>query len=101
MIKTQGRADWDDICPPTNIRIKVDANQQTGEIDHIGTVVHELIHIIVMPSVLGWYDEALEEVIVLAMDAHMIAYIRKSPKRLHEWTETINEKLKESDRKDA
>jgi hypothetical protein len=93
----QGLCEWDDVFPPTNIRIKVDANQQTGVVDHVGTVVHELLHIIVFPKVLGWLDESLEEALVVALDAQMMTYIRKSPARLHRWTEAINTKLKESD----
>ncbi len=93
----QGLNEWDDILPPTNIRIKVDANQQTGVVDHIGTVVHELLHVIIFPMCLGWLSEDLEEAIVVALDAQMMAYIRKSPVRLHRWTEAINTKLKETD----
>lgn len=97
MTAQQGHNLWDEIMPPTDIRIKVDANQQTGVVDHIGTVVHELLHIVVYPMSLGRFADDLDEVMVLALDAYMLAYIRKSPKRLHEWTEAINTKLKESD----
>jgi hypothetical protein len=93
----QGLADWHCIFPPTRIIIKVDANQQTGAIDHIGTVVHELIHVLLGPMFLGWVDDEMEEVAVLAYDAHIVNYIRKSPKRLHAWEEAINEKLKAGD----
>ncbi len=93
----QGMNVWDEIHPPTNLRVKVDANQQTGVVDHIGTVVHELIHVVVMPMCLGWFTEDLEEAIVCALDAQMMTYIRRSPTRLHAWTEAINTKLKESD----
>jgi hypothetical protein len=97
MTAQQGHNEWDDILPPTNIVIKVDANQQTGNIDHVGTVVHELIHVVIMPMCNGWFDEELEETLVLALDAQITAYIRKSPKRLHDWTEAIDAKLKECD----
>lgn len=98
MIAQQGRSDWDDILPPTKIIIKVDANQQTGVMDHIGTVVHELLHVILINMFLGWFTEEMEEVGILAYDAHMMNYIRKSPKRLHRWEELINQKLSEADR---
>lgn len=93
----QGHCEWDECHPPTNIRIKVDANQQTGAIDHISTVVHELLHVIMYPAVLGWFTDEVEEILVLAVDAEMTKYIRKSPKRLSAWTEAIDAKLKEAD----
>lgn len=91
----QGHCDWDECHPPTKIVIKVDANQQTGEIDHIGTVVHELLHVILYPMVLGWLTDEMEEVVILAFDAVVVKYIRKSPTRIAAWTEAINTKLKE------
>jgi len=98
----QGLCVWDDLFPPTNIQIKVDANQQTADgIDHIGTVVHELLHVILMPMCLGWLNDEMEEYVILAMDKVVTAYVRKSPKRLHLWTEIIDRKLRESDRKDG
>jgi len=97
MVAQQGHCVWNWVLPPTNIKIKVDANQQTGVVDHIGTVVHELLHIVVFPMSLGRFKDDIDEVLTLALDAHMIAYIRKSPRRLQLWTELINTKLKESD----
>lgn len=101
MTAQQGYCDWDDLFPPTNIEIKVDANQQIDGIDHIGTTVHELLHVLLMPMCLGWLSDDLEEHVILAMDKVITAYVRKSPKRLHTWTELIATKLKESDRKDG
>lgn len=92
----QGLSNWDDVCPPTNIQIDVDANQQTGVLDHLSTVVHELLHVILMPMCLGWLTEDMEEIVILAFDADMTAYIRKSPARLARWTEAINTKLNEA-----
>lgn len=97
MTAQQGLHTWNEIMPPTGFNIKVDANQQTGVVDHIGTVVHELLHVIVFPCTLGRFADDLDEVLTLALDAHMIAYIRKSPKRVHAWTELINKKLIASD----
>jgi hypothetical protein len=93
MSAQQGLSTWDEIAPPTRIKIKVDANQQTGAMDHIGTVVHELLHIVLITLFIGFFDASLEEVCILALDANMMEYIRKSPRRLHLWEETINAKL--------
>lgn len=98
MTAQQGHHLWDEIFPPTNFHIRVDANQQTGALDHIGTVVHELLHVVVYPLSLGRFSDDLDEVLTLALDAHMLAYIRKSPKRVTEWTEAINQKLIDSDK---
>jgi hypothetical protein len=98
MTAQQGHNLWNEIMPPTDIKIKVDANQQTGNVDHIGTVVHELLHVMVYPMSLGRFKDDLDEVLALAMDAHMVAYIRKSPKRVSLWTEAINAKLIDSDK---
>lgn len=98
MTAQQGLCVWDDIHPPTNIRIKVDANQQSDGIDHIGTVVHELLHIVLMPMCLGFLQDDLEEQVILAMDKVVTAYIRKSPTRLHAWTEIIDAKLRVTDK---
>ena len=101
MTAQQGHCLWDEVYPPTNIHIRVDANQQTGVVDHIGTVVHELLHVIIYPISLGRFDDFLDEILVLALDAHMISYIRKSPKRLSEWTEAINQKLIDADKQES
>jgi hypothetical protein len=101
MTAQQGHNLWDEVMPPTNLKIKVDANQQTGAIDHIGTVVHELLHVIVFPMSLGRLSDDLDELMALALDAHMVAYIRKSPKRVADWTEAINQKLIDSDKENA
>jgi hypothetical protein len=93
MVAQQGLSLWDEITPPTNIVIKVDANQQTGVMDHISTVIHELLHVVFISTFIGIVDGSLEEVCILALDAHMMEYIRKSPKRLHLWEEAINTKL--------
>lgn len=93
----QGLSNWFWIHPPTSILIECDANQQTGVVDHIATVVHELLHVVVVPIWIGRFDDDLDEVLVLALDAAVTAYIRKSPKRTHTWTELINRKLMEGD----
>ncbi len=97
MTAQQGLSNWHDVHPPTNIDIGVDANQQTGALDHISTVVHELLHVVFLPMCLGWLTDEMEEIVILALDADITAYIRKSPKRLHVWEEAIAAKLKETD----
>jgi hypothetical protein len=101
MTAQQGHNLWNEIMPPTDIKIRVDANQQTGNVDHIGTVVHELLHVVVYPMSLGRLCDDLDEVMTLALDAHMVAYIRKSPKRVAAWTEAINQKLIDSDKQES
>jgi len=86
-----GRAHWDDITPPTNIRIKVDAN--AGE--QVRFVIHELLHIILHPMFIGHVDNTLEEVCVVALDTYFGDYVMKSPKRLAKWTALIAAKLDE------
>lgn len=100
MTAQQGLSEWDDVVPPTNIEITVDANQQTQTADHIATVVHELLHVVFLPMCLGWLTDEMEEVVILALDAHMNAYIRKSPARLHQWEEIIHQKIAETDARD-
>lgn len=97
MTAQQGKAHWHDIHPPTHIYIDVDANQQTGALDHISTVIHELLHVVFMPMCLGWLTEDMEEEVILSLDKVVTDYIRRSPKRLHTWEEAIAEKLKETD----
>lgn len=90
-LKYGGKCDWDDIIPPTNIRIKVDAN--SGEAHRF--VVHELLHVILYPMLFRRLDETLEEVVVVAMDAYMWSYIEKSPARHAEWAKAVKTKLNE------
>lgn len=90
-LRDGGNCEWDEIFPPTNIRIKVDAN--TG--DHIEFVIHEIVHIIYLPMHLGYVDDTLEEVNVVATGAYMSNYVHKSPKRLARWTALIEKKLRE------
>src|SRR5712672_2721304 len=92
----QGLSNWGEANPFDGITIDVDANQQTGCVDHISTVVHELLHVVFLQMFLGWLTEDMEEIGILAYDAALTAYIRKSPKRLQTWTEAINLKLQEN-----
>ena len=90
-LKWGGKCDWDDISPPTNIRIKIDANG--GEA--VRFVIHELLHVILAPIFVGRLDETLEEVTVVAFDTYMWAYVEKSPERHARWARLIKKKLDE------
>lgn len=86
-----GRVEWDQLFPPTNIRIKVDGNRA----DHVNYVIHELLHVILLPIIIGQLDDTLEEVVVCSLDTYMYQYVKKSPKRFALWNDTINQKLTE------
>jgi len=86
---TAGRADWDEILPPTKIEIIIDANN----VDHIGFVLHELLHIVMSRIVFGTLDDTLEEIAMVAWHEDMYRYIKKDPRRLLAWNDLINEKL--------
>lgn len=88
-----GHSDWDDVYPPSNIKIRVDANGG----DPVEITIHELIHVVFHPMTLGHVDDTLDEVIVDAMTHYIFAYVQKSPARLKQWTVLIKKKLKESD----
>lgn len=84
---------WDELFPPTKIRIKVDAN--TGQ--HIASVVHELLHVLLYETFLGRIGATLEEVCIVALEQYMNAYIMKSPARVAKWTALIESKLPQID----
>ena len=98
MTAQTGLSDWDDVVPPTNIIITVNANDQTGVADHVAVVIHELLHVMFMPMCLGWLTEEMEEVVILALDAHMSKYVTESPTRLHLWEKEIAKKIALSDK---
>lgn len=98
MTAQSGLSDWDDVVPPTNIIISVNANDQTAMADHVAIVIHELLHVMFMPMCLGWLTEEVEEVVILALDAHMSKYVMESPARLHRWEKEIAKKIALSDK---
>lgn len=91
LVKDGARGEWDDIFPPTNIRIKVDAND--GE--HVKKVVHELLHVVLYGVTLGRLDNTLDEVVVDAMTSYIMLHINKSKTRLATWLDLIDDKIKE------
>lgn len=91
-----GHSEWDDVFPPSNIKIKFDANDER---DPVELTVHELIHVVVHPMTLGHVDETLDEVIVDALTRYVYSYVQKNPARMKVWTTLIKRKLKESDDK--
>lgn len=84
---------WDELFPPTNIRIKVDAN--AGQ--HVSSVVHELLHVVFYETFLGRIGATLEEVCIVALEHYISDYIKKSPARLAKWTHLIESKLPQID----
>jgi len=98
MTAQSGLSDWDDITPPTNIVITVNANDQTAMADHVAIVIHELLHVVLVTMCLGWLTEEMEEVVILALDAHMSKYVTESPTRLHLWEREIAKKIALSDK---
>jgi len=75
--------------PPTNIRIRVDANGG----DDLSVVIHELLHVIYYPMFVGRTDSTLEEVCILALEHYMLAYVMKSHERVAKWRKVIKKKL--------
>lgn len=92
MRKNEGFVDWDDIMPPTNITIDVDAN--TNPTAHLSAVVHELLHVAFYPMLVGRMSDEFSEVGILAYERDMYAYIQRSPSRVAKWTAAIEAKLK-------
>lgn len=91
MLKREGFVDWDDIMPPTNITILVDAN--TDPLNHVSAVIHELLHVTLYPCWLGRLSEDYLEVGVLAYERDMYEWVKKSPARLAKWNALIAKKL--------
>jgi hypothetical protein len=83
-----GYCEWDDVMPPTNIRIVVDAN--TG--DDLRFVLHELLHVILFPLFVGRTDSTLEEVAIMAYDTYMWEYISKDAEREKRWRTVMRKK---------
>jgi len=90
-LKYGGHCEWDEVFPPTNIRIRVDANSG----DDIKFVIHELLHVIFHPIFVGRVDDTLEEVCIIALDTYMHEYVDKSPERLTHWRRLVTKKLEE------
>ena len=91
MVKREGFADWDDIMPPTNITLLVDAN--TNPTSHLSAVLHELLHIALYPCFVGRLHDDYLEVSVLAFETDMYQYVKRSPARLAKWNALIEKKL--------
>jgi hypothetical protein len=83
------QAIWEEAFPPTNIRLKIDANQDK----HISSVVHELLHIVFCGMVTGYLDSDLEEICIIALEKHVYDYITASPQRESRWNRLIEAKL--------
>lgn len=86
------RVNFDDSFPPDRIKVEIDANNMSAT----QLVVHELLHVVCSELVLGKFDETLEEVLILALEAHMMDHINKSKTRRTRWADAIERKLAES-----
>ena len=83
------QARWEEAFPPTEIKIKIDANQDK----HLSSVIHELLHIIFCGMFTGYINDELEEVCVVALEKHIYDYITASPQRESRWNRLIESKL--------
>lgn len=92
-----GEVDWREVYPPTCIKIKIDANGG----DQIEFVIHELLHVVLHPLVIGRVDSTLEELWIVALAGYMAAFVKRSPERLAKWEKLIRAKLAESDAADG
>lgn len=90
MVHNEGHIVWDDISPPTNLNIKIDANENPTQ--HLSAVIHELLHVILCPMFVGRMAMDYQEIAVLAYETDMYAYITKSPARLAKWNDLIGQK---------
>jgi hypothetical protein len=81
-----------DYWPPYDVTVTVDANN--GNL--VQYVIHELLHVVFGPLIAGSMDETLEEVVIVALEAYMIEYVKKSKTRYAKWSSLIEKKLAES-----
>ena len=88
-LKIAGRVTWDQLLPPTNIQIKIDAN--AGE--HASYALHELLHVLLHVLFGIFFDDNLEEVCIIALSDYMYTYIKADPKRYMQWTSLIDHKI--------
>lgn len=84
-----GNVEYEEIFPPTDIRIHIDANNG----DNVRFVIHELLHLILCPMFIGHIDKTLEEVCILGLENYMFDYVQKVPTRYVLWDRTIKKKL--------
>lgn len=86
-----GDVSWEELHPPTDIYIRVNANAG----DAVQFVIHELLHVVMFPMIVGRLDDTLEEVLIVAYELYMFEYVKKSPKRLSVWNSIIQQKMNE------
>lgn len=97
MVKNEGHIEYDDLTPPTNIQIKIDAN--TAPLNHMSAVIHELLHVVSDSLHAGRLADDLKEVLVLSLERHMYEYVKSSKTRLAKWNSLIERKLAENQEK--
>lgn len=81
--------EFDDHFPPSWIKIRVDGNNQPV----LQFVIHELLHVVLSELVLGKFDDTLEEVLIVALDAYMYSYVTSSKARTRKWNALLDEKF--------
>lgn len=86
-----GDVHWHEILPPTCIRIRIDAN--TADVTRF--VIHELIHVVILPIIVGRFDDTLEEAVLLSLEEQLDRYVKKSPARRLLWEDEIKKKVDE------
>ena len=94
LVDKAGQVVFDELGPPTNIQIHVDANDDPT--NHISTVVHELLHVILFTMFIGFVDDTIEEIMIVALEAELYKYIKRSKSRLTLWNDLISRKLVEA-----
>lgn len=91
MVENRGRVRYSEVLPPTGIEIHVDANH--SPLNHLATILHELVHVILAPILTHCLAEDVEEPMVLALEQHVYEYVTKSRSRRDKWTKLIASKL--------
>ena len=82
---------WLDVMPPTKIIVWVDAN--SNPLDHISSVIHELLHVVLYPMYIGRLTDDYAEVMILAYEADLYKYVKSTKGVVNKWTSAINAKL--------
>lgn len=86
------QVNWDDVFPPTNIHVTLDANSG----DPVKLLIHELLHVVLYDMIVGRLDATLEEVIIIAYEKYIYDYAQASPKRLARWNRLVARRTDES-----
>ena len=86
------QVNWDDVFPPTNIHVALDANSG----DPVKLLIHELLHVVLYDMFVGRLDETLEEVIIVAYEKYIYDYVQAKPSRLAKWNRLVARRTDET-----